>query len=163
MIVTKNNTGEISGMVILNNFDQYPAPSISALSYNSVETFWIPPNKIMKLIPKCIHMVVNATENRAQLELVNQSTPLIPTNASILFNTPNDGWNRNKNIVAPAAMDTPIVDAKIVRKNPIPLIFSLASTARNNAIMISAGTVYKTNKNVATILFLNSDDCINFA
>src|SRR5690625_7366784 len=50
MIVTKNRTGEMRGMVILNNFDQYPAPSISALSYNSWETFCMPPNNMMKLI-----------------------------------------------------------------------------------------------------------------
>src|SRR5699024_6528985 len=66
-------------MVILNNFDQYPAPSMSALSYNSSGTFWIPPNRMIKLIPRCIQTVVIATEKSAQSELVSHSTPSIPT------------------------------------------------------------------------------------
>src|SRR5690625_423476 len=91
MIVTKNRTGEMRGMVILNNFDQYPAPSISALSYNSWETFCMPPNNMMKLIPRCIQTVVIATENSAHFDWVSHDTLLIPRNSSMLFKAPNDG------------------------------------------------------------------------
>src|SRR5699024_1039052 len=73
----------------------------------------------MKLIPRCIQTVVMATANKAHFELVNHSIPSTPNTSRILFKTPKDGWNKNKNMVAPAATETPIVDAKIVLKNPI--------------------------------------------
>ena len=79
---------------------------------------------------------------------------------SIRLNIPILGLNMNNQITDDAATEIPSVEEYNVRKNPMPFSFSFANKAKNKAMRMPIGTVYKTNKPVAFMLLINAADSI---
>src|SRR5690606_5918490 len=111
----KKTVGEIMGSVTERNKVQPRAPSIRAASYSSSGTPCNAASKNRTLRPSSFQTVVMATEMRAQSGSCSQRMGVRPMMRIRSFMTPTVGENIHDHTTEAMAVDTAMVDMKIVR------------------------------------------------
>lgn len=139
MIETKNNVGEIEGIVMWKNWKRDDAPSIFAASYKVVGTDVMAPRRIRNVNPKFIQTVVIMTAHIAAVGSVNHGICGRCKKVLISERNPVEGLKINSQKIAATETETPIVAENSVRKRPIPgnlLLARFASTKPKEIVMI---------------------------
>src|SRR5690606_27335122 len=108
--------------------------------------------------PSSFQMVVMATAMRAQLGSWSQRTGERPMDRSRLLSTPVVGWNSQAQMTEAMAVDTAIVQIKIVRYTVMPRTPIVPSSATGTASASPTGTVYSVNSTVTRRLLTKRVD-----